>query len=267
MIQAELNGKVPSSLLNSEDLLTSSVIGAFRYLSTPAIIVSILQNSINLNYKNFKLSNSLIKQAQYYFWPSLKNSEPDVIILLENADGYFHLVCVEVKYNSGKSSYEDESVESIDRKNKERDQLARQFEDLHDSSVYSLFKITGEKIASTSLVYLTNDASFPYNDLEESCSFIKKHLNARSNLYWLSWKNFHNEIKKFQNIENNQDNLILTDTQRLLERKELFGFFGFNLNSNVRASAWKYKSNSLFSNWEELGDTNKLKWKYRRVKR
>ncbi|PGQ79688.1 hypothetical protein [Priestia megaterium] len=263
MIQAELSGKVPSWLLNSEDILTSSVIGTISYLSNPAIIVNILQNSTNLNYENLDLNNSSIKRTQYYFWPRLRNSEPDVIILLENKDGYCHLVCIEAKYKSGKSTHEDESVESIERLNKERDQLARQFEDLYDNSIYSLFRLNQDKIASISLVYLTNSPSLPYNDLYESCSFIKKELKPKSNLYWLSWKDFHNEIKKFQGLGNVQDNLILIDTQQLLERRELFGFFGFSLNNSIQASTWRYKKNSLLLNWKELSNTDKLKWRYR----
>lgn len=80
MIVAELNGKIPTILQNYEDILTSSVIGMFQYLSSPKYMQTALELSLNLDGTNL-LFDSPIIDCNYVFWPVLESSEPDVLLL------------------------------------------------------------------------------------------------------------------------------------------------------------------------------------------
>ena len=64
----ELRGKIPqnSSFIYSEDVLTSTIFGNLRYLSSLDILRSFLSKAINLQKQNYScdLSNSI----KYYFW-------------------------------------------------------------------------------------------------------------------------------------------------------------------------------------------------------
>ena len=129
--------------------------------------------------------NESVKKVAFLFWERLENSEPDVLAILENEDSTYHIVCIEAKFLSGKSSREDETVDVTERKNYQRDQLARELEDLYKESFYKHISVHPSKIEATSLIYLTNDTSMPYEDLSESARHA---LLPRENkqLFWLS---------------------------------------------------------------------------------
>lgn len=111
MLQSIIHGKLPSSVWNSEDVVTSSIAGGFQYLSNPLYIVQALCGSVDLEGNSLNFPKP-IKIVQYKFWPSLKQCEPDVVIVLVDEDAGVHIVGVEAKYTSPKSSEEDEIVDS-----------------------------------------------------------------------------------------------------------------------------------------------------------
>mgnify|MGYP001228060682 CR=1 FL=1 len=116
MLTAELKGKVPSKLANSEDLLMSSVFGSLKYLSSPSYLQAILQSSFNTNGANLKF-NTAFTECNFEFWPRLINSEPDLLLHLKDAEEEEYIICIEAKYLSGKSSEEDTTVEIDERQN------------------------------------------------------------------------------------------------------------------------------------------------------
>ena len=94
MLQAEIKGKFNS---NSEDVLTSSVIGSMRYLSSPLFFVGLLNRCINVHGEFLRINES-VKKVAFLFWERLENSEPDVLAILENEDSTYHIVCIEAKF-------------------------------------------------------------------------------------------------------------------------------------------------------------------------
>ncbi|MDL4842461.1 hypothetical protein [Aquibacillus rhizosphaerae] len=99
--------------------------GTFEYLSSPNYIRDVLSKSSNISGRLLNLTHSM-SEASFYFWPNLENSEPDVVIHFKDERQNEYLICIEAKYLSDKSSYEDEEVDLQDRSNRERDQLARE---------------------------------------------------------------------------------------------------------------------------------------------
>jgi hypothetical protein len=90
---------------------------------------------------------------------------PDLVLLLESIQGT-HVVGVEAKYLSGKSSTEDLAVEEHERANGQRDQLAREFGDLCDSGNYPLLGIAEDRVLSVSMIYLTMETYMPRDELK-----------------------------------------------------------------------------------------------------
>lgn len=79
MLPAALNGKVPSSLLKSEDILTSNVFSFFKYTKRTTYLKSLL--SFHAIYP----TDEELKTAEFRFWPRYDDStEPDVVIIVGN---------------------------------------------------------------------------------------------------------------------------------------------------------------------------------------
>lgn len=260
MLQAELNGKIPSSIANSEDLLTSSIMGSIRYLKNHRIIQDIMAVSTNVNHRRLFMDKE-ITDIVYYFWPKLENSEPDLIIVMNDVNNRAQIYCIEAKYFSGKSSDEDVTVDIEERKNFQRDQLARQVEDLHLDSTYHLLNIKRTNVEHVNMIYLTNDTYIPAVDIEKSYESIQRIDFNLDDMYWLSWKGIYNEVKK-NRLNTVQDQLIINDILKLLEKKSLVSFAGFvNLNS-VDQMDWRYSTSRNIMNWM-THHVEDLNWKYK----
>lgn len=256
MLQAEISGKFSST---SEDLLTSSVIGSLQFLSSPAFLIAVLQKAINIEGLHPEL-NEEFQDAQFYFWPRLPQSEPDVIVLLKTTTESMYVICIEAKYFSKKSSEEDMTVSIEERTLQQRDQLAREYEDIHTQEFYRKFSINPSKVAGSILIYLTNDTAQPIEELKQSCSSIQISNNdPKHQLYWLPWKEFYNAIHQKLNTMYNQDRKILNILRQFLEKKELICFTQAPPLHSVTLSTWVYH-NSL--NWSALQTHKPLSWKY-----
>jgi hypothetical protein len=114
--------EVTSASWNSEDVVTSSIIGSFRYLSSPRYLINALERSKSIDGRFLKL-NTIPKSVKYYFWPAFHRAEPDVVIVFEDGHGTKEIVLIEAKYLSGKSSEEDQKVEPHLREKWQQDQL------------------------------------------------------------------------------------------------------------------------------------------------
>ncbi|MED0971733.1 hypothetical protein [Bacillus paramycoides] len=259
MLQAELKGKFYS---NSEDVLTSSVIGSIRYLSSPLFFVELLKSCVNRNGKVLCVDRT-VKKITFLFWERLENSEPDVLVLLENEDATYHIVCIEAKFLSGKSSKEDETVDLLERKNYQRDQLARELEDLHSDTFYKQIAISPSQVKHISLIYLTNDISMPHGELLDSTNHARLSEEEKK-IFWLSWSMIYSMVCEWIPYGTVQDQCILYDLKLLLEKKGLNSFSGLSRVEEVQENCWIYSKVGSQYRWDGLSEVVCDAWKYMR---
>ena len=75
MILAELNGKIPSRLIDKEDILTSNVFSFFKYSDRKLLKDYLAELGI-------LVTSSESENAEFIFWPSYEDgTEPDLIII------------------------------------------------------------------------------------------------------------------------------------------------------------------------------------------
>jgi len=263
MLIAELEGKIPSKLKNSEDLLTSSVFGILKYLSSPYYLQSILQGSFNSTGSNLNFDKELTL-CNYVFWPRLNTSEPDLLLHLMDMGGSEYIICIEAKYYSGKSSEEDISIKIQNRNNSQRDQLAREIEDIHTDFCINLLNANKDKLQKRLLIYLTNDSVFPFESIEKSKQHIQKIDSSKLDIYWLSWSNIYLTLKNIHEYKTTQDALLLDDLKRFLENKGLGIFNGFTQNlKEVPLIKLDYDTSKVTINaWTNLLEVKTIDWKY-----
>lgn len=224
MTIAEIHGKLSSSGSNisdrREDLLTADVFGCLRYLPFEKGFQKILTKArrcfIDGDIQRLCIKDTN-RDGKVRFWPKLEKSEPDVLI-----EHGAHLIMIEVKYLSGKSGdYKSNHDNEVNMEPASSDQLAREYQDL---------KGYGGNYTERSLIYLTAHRSLPeedvkagYRELADSgCDDYKDHV------YWLSWYEVHKTVSGLLKEENKYWRIVLCDIQRLLHRKGLRQFEGFD---------------------------------------
>ncbi|MEW9052069.1 MAG: hypothetical protein AB2392_13000 [Neobacillus sp.] len=260
MLAAELKGKIPSALQNSEDVLTSSVIGLFKYLSSPKYVQTVLEACVNVNGEELKFQSS-IKEAEFLFWPRLECSEPDVLIKVKDEFSNDIVIGIEAKYWSDKSSNEDQSVELHERKNSQRDQLAREIEDLHKGSTLQYLDI--KHVYEIKMIYLTNHTFIPREKMLESLRHVQGVDFPKDQLYWLSWREIHNVVARLKEFDTLQDQYLVTDLKWLLEKKGLQSFNGYQQDvKEVPAVNLGYRRSQNSYHWADFKHVGKLTWSY-----
>jgi hypothetical protein len=91
MYQAELNGKLPQSVRDREDILTSNVFSFFKYADRRAYLSEFLELA------QIELTPAELPSVTFTFWPCYEDgTEPDVIVQTPR-----HYLLVEAKYFSG----------------------------------------------------------------------------------------------------------------------------------------------------------------------
>ncbi len=134
MTIAGTHGKISSTGRNlhdqMEDLLTSAVFSACKYLRPSTLFLPFIASAESQSGDNPPriLAKSAV-QTKYNFWPWLAHGEPDLSVAIRDKSGELHLVMVEPKYFSGKSSaaLDEDDVELAMAPS---DQLAAEYEDL-----------------------------------------------------------------------------------------------------------------------------------------
>ncbi|MDP3061942.1 MAG: hypothetical protein Q8O40_01830 [Chloroflexota bacterium] len=227
MTTAELHGKVSGSGANatdtSEDLLTSNVFGCLRYVPPERALVPFLETA-KLDSKDvFRVQRPVIR-AYWSFWPYLqspdrKPCEPDVVIGLESEWGV-HLVMVEAKYFSDKSSFEDEGEHP-------KDQLARELDNLDILKPGDLGWRTQKEVTQKTLLYVTQDVAMPRNAIRESLSEYSRKRGKPGTIYWTSWRSLGSILEEqLQSLNDEYQAAVLNDIKQLLEKKGLWMFHG-----------------------------------------
>jgi hypothetical protein len=235
VIHASLRGKIPR-LENYEDILTSNVFSALRYCTNSDLLVRIMQQAIDPDGNPIPLDCEGLETVSYFFWPYLKESEPDVLIALERVSGKVDLVCVEVKYRHGKSGEDSHNEVTELSEAAVRDQLARQYRDL-DALRRGVQRIEGvRQIHNTYLVYLTLDAAMPIMALEATL----RSMPPGGQVYWLSWRVFPDAVERWC-PHNEMDRLIRSDLITYLHHKALRTDVDFALEQLENLS-WSYAS-------------------------
>jgi hypothetical protein len=157
MLQALLNGKLSSQQENMEDLLTSSVFGLLEYLPPESGLLPLLCLASYADGSGIPVLRAPgIRLERIEFWPTYEAdkvapTEPDVLIRLRDCQGKLHLVLVEVKLWSGKSSHPDPDSPAI------VDQLAREWRIL-------LARCHLES-ATPHMLYVTSATRYPVTDI------------------------------------------------------------------------------------------------------
>lgn len=199
----------------------------------------------------------------FCFWPKLENSEPDILIKVITESGTEILICLEAKYWSDKSSHEDQLTDFQERTNGQRDQLAREIEDIHKNSCHRYFNIDKNKVDNIVLIYSTNHTSFPRKEILESILHVKGVHFQKEQLYWTTWREIHNSIGKTKSFFTTQDSKLLKDLNKLLEKKGLQSFNGFLHNvEKVPGIINSYHTTLALHSWTCQRDTKKLNWYY-----
>jgi len=226
MTIAELYGKISSLGANvtdtSEDLLTSDVFGCIRYVRPDSGLVQFLETAKAFSGETLSVPRPIMR-VHWSFWPSIrfprrKPCEPDVVIGFETPSG-IHIVMVEAKYLSGKSSYEDED----ERPN---DQLARELDNLELLGPNDLEWNTTKEVIGRSLLYLTQDASIPSHTIQESLKEYRRKRKQHGKIYWTSWRHLSLVLEKENQHLDEYQSIVIEDIRRLLEKKGLTMFRG-----------------------------------------
>ena len=229
MTIAEIRGKISSRSginLNDrmEDLLTSNVFGAFRYLPPHLGLLDFIGTAINRDKKSLKYS---VKPCwvNWSFWPYLKiqgakNCEPDVLIGLEDNQRNIHIVMIEAKYLSGKSSEEDQSEQP-------NDQLARELHNLRLLKPKDIAWAESKNIKERTLVYITQDAGIPISEISQSLKEYQRKRHDKPEIFWTSWRFLPQLVESIiGKAENEYQKAILQDLLDLLIKKHLTMFHG-----------------------------------------
>jgi hypothetical protein len=267
---AEIYGKISSNGSNLtdrlEDLLTSDVFGTCRYLAPNALLIPFLSSAKNL--KNESLSiNFIVKDVFWSFWPQInptngKICEPDVVIGLVDSDENVHLIMVECKLYSGKSSLEDEIQNDMPT-----DQLAKEYFAMEYISLRDLGWGTQNKIVERKLIYITADTGMPQLDILDSINAYKK--VGYSEIFWISWRflpKLLDSIIEDIPAKNKYNKMLLEDLITLLKRKQLTMFEGISRIETVFESIDFYHSGIVDNAYKwEIPDMMPDKFEFYRV--
>ena len=229
MTIAELHGKISHTGTNLhdqlEDLLTSDVFSASKYVRPAALLIPFLRTSVDLNgVSAAEHLSEKVHGVEYRFWPMMEHCEPDVLIDLHIEGGKHTLVMVEAKYYSTKSGGPME-LEELEVAQAPSDQLAIEYLDLLHAHRH--FGLNSEDIQYRCLIYLTAHRILPKQALQESLAEIS-HFAPSGDVYlfWTSWF-------KIQPLLTDStgwlpwEGPILQDLSMLMERKGLIAFQGF----------------------------------------
>jgi hypothetical protein len=239
MIPALLHGKLTESQENLEDLLTSAVFGALQYVPTEDGLLKFLRESVDPRGEHPRTLPPELIEAQYDFWPWLQEpdchgAEPDVLIRALDQQGNPHLILIESKFKSGKSSRPDPAD------SRPNDQLAREWD--------NLVRICDRTDSIPHMVYLTDDFGPPLIELNESAQEFglkRPELATKFPLIclWLPWR-------KIEEVFHTSNNPILRDLSQLARKYGFKAFSGFAPFAPIHKIDWTFsKSNIRFSYW------------------
>ena len=215
-----------------EDLLTSDVFGACKYMRPETLLIPFLHTATSVQGSELgSLVPPSIESVEYLFWPLLAHSEPDLLLILTDDQHDLHLVMVEAKYLSGKSGDalgDDDLAAAI----APSDQLAREYQDLN--MLEDILVLDPRSVQSRLLVYVTAHRSIPSESLAASEREIA-HFEIgepMAPLFWTSWFELAGLIPTIH-PNDEREALVIEDLRALLDRKRFNAFQGFRHDAAV----------------------------------
>jgi hypothetical protein len=206
-----------------EDLLLSDVFGTMKYAGWENGFLDWLRSSIDpANDDLFAASHIAedyqIKKINYYFWPTLKNGrEPDLLMEIVCTDGEIDLIMIEAKYFSGPSNFElQPEIETSITGNQIADQI-NDFPGIWNRNA----------IRSKIHIYLTGHFICPKDVYHTALPSIK---NDEVRYYWLNWQSLEPFLMNIKSDLDEGKKLMLQDLCKLLRRKKLVNFRGFQIS-------------------------------------
>jgi hypothetical protein len=217
MLQALLRGKLSREQENLEDLLTCAVFGPLSYLSAERGLLPLLRLArFPDGTMPAVFDDSKLVVKEFAFWPVYATdcagpTEPDVLISALDFRGRKHLILIEVKLWSPKSSRPDSARLDV------VDQLAREWCVLID-------RCKAEN-ASPHMIYVTADSHFPSLEIGEGNAEFSAKCPLLSEAYpmhcaWLSWLGVADAFE-------NHSEPVLVDIAAACRRLDLVRFRGF----------------------------------------
>jgi hypothetical protein len=249
MLQALLRGKLSREQENLEDLLTCAVFGPLSYIAGERGLLPLLRlarlpdATMPTVFDDFKL---VVKE--FAFWPVFSTdcvgpTEPDVLISASDSHGKKHLILIEVKLWSPKSSRPDFARVDV------VDQLAREWCVLID-------RCKAEN-ASPHMIYVTADSHFPSLEIGEGIEEFSVKCPSLSESYpmrcaWLSW------LEVADAFENHSEP-VLVDIAAACRRLDLVRFRGFPsiARFEVHWTFTEHRERFIFA-----ADTIAVEWSY-----
>jgi hypothetical protein len=214
----------------SEDLLTSDVFAAFRYLPADAGIIGFLRSVENVG--ALLPPPDQTSTCEYHFWPlgELCRREPDLLLELDIGGWLYHVV-VEAKYMSLASDGEAAEVTHGGESFKIGNQLGDQCRDLLNGqylvwrgSSRSAPKRLSSRPEDRFQLYITAHASRPDEELLRG---LQAFPQASGRLFWANWCDVHDyltlaaaQMQQFLYAR------IIDDVRALLEKKGFLSFQG-----------------------------------------
>lgn len=213
----------------TEDILTSTVFGALRYLRPDIILIPFIEASFLYNEQRTNLWKKLnsegielrcYREIEYVYWPRNNNyGEPDLIILFKNhIHGYDDfLLIVEAKFKSGKSGTE------------ENDQLVRYYEAItNDIENFSEPRVSGFKGKKGYIVYLTEAEA--YSDIAASSYLLgNKYNELKDQIFHLKWQQLYKTFETMYEFCSSNEKAIVNDLIEYLKKLGLRDFSGISL--------------------------------------
>lgn len=244
MTIAELYGKLSSTGSNAherlEDLLTSDVFTAFKYLKPKEALLPFLKLLFEKNSTAVppKINSWEIthKDVRYVFWPkgNFRRREADLLILINNSTVQQYIFTIEAKYESGTSDVDIDTKIHDAEKDNERSglQIAEEFEDLMQERPYSNIDGIKAPLVNRYLIYLTAENTKPCNVLKRSILAINDKIESakfiKSHILWCNWSTIWQVFKQANWDEYDFPSYdICKDIVKLLERKGFKNFEGF----------------------------------------
>jgi len=228
MTIAEIHRKVSEKWTNSEDVLTSDVFTAFRYLPADKGIVGFLRSIYGLS--SIIPEPIVSASCEFHFWPRGRYREPDLMLEI-TVDGHVYHVLIEAKYLSGPSDYEIvESAQDGDTI-KLGNQLADQLRGLHRGS-YTIFHegdrykqlLMSSRKEDRLLLYLTAHPVRPDYELAQVKILYPEGTFA---LFWANWYQVYDYLTTGKdNFSTFPYNRIVADVLTLLKIKHFSTFQG-----------------------------------------
>ncbi|MCW3490219.1 hypothetical protein [Dethiobacter alkaliphilus] len=227
MIQAVLGGK-SMGFEYTEDILTSTVFGAVKYLKPSSLLIPFIESAFLYDeartpfwqvLKNDGIDLRCYQKVEYVFWPFHQTfGEPDLMIVFQH---HVHgeedlLLIIEAKFKSPKSG------------TGEKDQLVRYFNAIHDKNIegFSEQSVADFKGQKGYILYLTESTAS--SEISDSEQIILRDVGEDNKIFHLRWHQLYSTIERLYSYFSDFERVIADDLLKYMEKVGLRDFSGIS---------------------------------------